>query len=150
MPDWVTHICFGYLIACLMNARVRPVILGSVLPDLSKLFMIFTHFLDHFKVLNFFLPFHTIFGSLLSGALISSFFKHWKETYLMIIIGLLSHFALDSLLYPFGNLNEFFYPLFTFETHGFIWSDSYLPAMVSIPIAGLVWLKRRFSSNTVF
>ncbi len=142
MPDWITHICAGYLVAVLLNIRVRPVILGSVLPDLSKLFM-FAHSYNNSAVINFFLPFHTIIGVLLSGALLSSFFKDWKDTYLLISVGFLSHLVLDSFLYPFGNINVYFYPFFTFETHGFIWSDSYFPALVTVPIAGLVWLKRR-------
>lgn len=142
MPDLFTHVCVAYIISIALNIKEPHhralVIAGAILPDIWKVYLVFSPFIGHYAAKNLFAPLHTVFGTLISTALFTSFFEKnlWKKFYLLLLLGASSHFLLDAFLWPYGwpsgEAIWFFWPLFTIEfQHGFIWPDSYLPAVVS-------------------
>lgn len=143
MPDWITHIAVAYLITLLFGIRrYRSLVLfGALIPDISKSFIPFLILgFDDGNLNNFFAPFHTVFGVLLTSALTSTFFKlQWRRACFLILIGAGSHLLLDILVWPYGSKIWSFWPLLTIQGEvGFIWPDSILPAVISSLICVIV------------
>lgn len=142
MPDWITHISVAYIIAILLNIKENRTILyiGAIIPDSFRLFFLVGPFTGFSIAMNFFAPLHTVIGVLLSGAFVISFFKGvaWRHAFKLVLLGAISHFALDALMHPFGTSIWAFYPFWISPTYsGIIWSDSYWPVIISV-IAGII------------
>jgi len=158
MPDLFTHICVAYLISLALNIKESHhrniIIAGSIFPDFWKIYMIFSPFIGYYTAKNFFAPLHMVLGVLISGALFISFFEksYWRKYYMLLMIGAGSHLLLDAFLYPYGWYGWpmgdgiwFLWPLLNIEfQHGFIWPESYLPAVVSGIIVCAVILLRKY------
>lgn len=142
MPDWITHISVAFLITLGIKENRSLVILGSVLPDAVK----FSFFLSFLSSFNPFVVFHTALGTLLFAALLSTFFDTaWKRGFSLILLGSASHLLLDSLHGPYGDYYWFLWPIWTGYTNfGFIWHDSYLPALFSSSAALAALVYKRF------
>ena len=141
MPDWIAHIAIGYLLALICNKEKELVVLGALLPDIFKIFIPFA-FLFGFgseSIINFFAPFHTVVGVLITAVLISTFFSSGLKVLPLLLLGATSHLLLDSLQYPFGYENWFLWPLYI-GVKGFIWPDSMLPALISSSFCLLIAL----------
>ncbi len=108
MPDWVTHILAGWISAKSTRLDVGLVILGSLIPDLAKLDMIFTWV--GLKHVHFFSFIHTPLVALLIGGCISLLFAS-KKAFLALSLGIFTHFLLDGLLMNFSGGIRFLYPL---------------------------------------
>lgn len=144
MPDWITHLCFAYIISTIIGIKENRslVYVGAVLPDICKLSILFGPFVGFTNADNFFFPLHTVLGVMLTGALISSLFRdlEWKRAYKLVLIGAFSHLFLDSLLHPFGKTFWFFYPFWMdYVNFGIIWADSYVPAIISVSAVIIIW-----------
>ena len=139
MPDWITHIAVAYSVAVLAGVKKRElVVLGALLPDIFKVFIPVGAFLGYgqaFFMGNYFAPFHTALGVILSSTLVSTFFSDHRKVLTLLLIGATTHLIMDSLLYPFGYENWFFWPLFSFKTNGIIWPDSFKVTLAAISTA---------------
>lgn len=115
MPDWISHILIGLIIAELFNVEKKSlVLLGSLLPDL----VVKVYLLSFFVPVNDTLIFVTslyhspIMGFVIPG-LITPLFKYdWKKTYLYLVVGFMFHLLADGLtggynsgilIYPFSH-----------------------------------------------
>ena len=143
MPDWITHIAVAYSVAVLARIKKRElVVLGTLLPDIFKIFIPVGAFLGYgqaFFMGNYFAPFHTVLGVILSSTLVSTFFSDHRRVLTLLLLGAVTHLVMDSLLYPFGYENWFFWPFLTFEAKGVIWPDSFLTPLAAV--TGAVALK---------
>jgi len=144
MPDWITHISVAYIIAVLLGIKINRSFLyiGAIIPDLFRLFFLMAPFTGFLTSMNFFAPLHTVTGVLLSGALVTSFFKgiEWKHAYGLVLLGAASHFVLDALMWPFGQKVWTFYPFWISPTYsGIVWPDSFVPAVISGTAGLIVW-----------
>ena len=130
MPDWITHIAIAYILCALLgiNKHRGIVLIGAVLPDLSKLMLLF----PDYKQL--FLPMHTFLGVIFTCAIVSTLLKpEFSKAYPLMLFGAVSHLILDSFLNPYGSYYWMLYPFWSGYTNiGFIWADSFIPALVSV------------------
>lgn len=139
MPDWITHIAVAYSLAVLLKVNQRElVVLGALLPDIFKIFLplgIVIGFGEDFFLGNYFAPFHTFLGVVLTTGLLSTFFNTPRMIMPLFLLGAFSHLAMDSLLYPYGYENWTFWPFFTFEAKGVLWPDSLLVPLTAVAVA---------------
>ncbi len=117
MPDLMTHLIIGLILAELFSIRKKSLILlGAIAPDiLSKIPLIFFYLGISLPIS--FIPFHTPFMWFLLSILIAPLFRYDKlKTILLINIGSMSHFLFDltmkhftvvgsRLFFPFSNIN---------------------------------------------
>ena len=132
MPDWVSHILLGLIIAEILNVDKKSlVVLGSILPDivlkaytLSILAPMPLTFLFWF-----FYPLHTIAGIILFSLLVSLLFKYnQKKTFLLIFIGALSHIFIDMATKPMEyNIQGMLFFPFSWKAYSFglFYSEQY-------------------------
>lgn len=114
MPDWITHILIGLIVAELFNIKKKSlVVLGSLLPDfISKIYLLSFFFPLNDKLLFVTTLYHSPIMGLVIPGIITLLFKYdWKQTYFYIMIGFMLHLFADSftggydggvLLYPFS------------------------------------------------
>ena len=117
MPDLLSHIIIGLILAELFNIRKKSlVVLGTILPDiLAKMQLVYLYL--PIPPLVSFVSFHTPIMLFLISIIISPLFKHDKfKTILFINLGTMSHFLSDltikhfavigtRIFYPFTNTN---------------------------------------------
>ena len=117
MPDWMSHLIIGLILADLFNIRKKSlVILGALTPDLlAKSYLIYLHLGMHSPFSLTLL--HAPFMIFLLSILIAPLFKYDKlKTILFFNIGAMSHFLADltmkhftvqgtRLFYPFTSKN---------------------------------------------
>lgn len=126
MPDLMSHLLIGLILAEFFNARKKSlVVLGALMPDLlAKPFLIYLH-LGIPQNLSF-TAFHTPIMAFLLSVVISPLFKFDAvRTVLYLNIGLMSHFFSDSSIRHFSGLGvQFFYP-FSIRGYslGLIWPE---------------------------
>jgi hypothetical protein len=137
--DWITHLCVAYIISCAFKFKqlyTFVFLIGAIMPDLSKLYLLGSLFVDPYTALNIFLPFHTVIGVVLISAFITTMVRTksivQKKLFIMLMSGGMLHLLLDLFLWPYGTYNIFLWPLWTGYVHtGFIWSDSIYPALIT-------------------
>jgi len=154
--DWVAHISFALILGFCYSIITKKEVsysllsLGSVLPDIFKLHYLLMYFVGEINAMNFFAPYHTIVGALLVSVAVSQLFDSpFKKTFLTLVAGVSTHFFLDVLLWPFGKVVYFFWPFYTFYmSFGLVWPDSYLPTIIFILGAVLIYLIYSFISHS--
>lgn len=137
MPDWISHILLGLIIAEILNARKKSlVVLGSVLPDIILKFYTISVIIpvDVNSFFWLFYPLHTIIGVIIFSFIITIFFKYdTKKTFLLLAIGAVSHILLDvttkSMVYNIQSLLLF---PFSWKAYNFglIYTEQYWIAMI--------------------
>lgn len=143
--DWIGHIGIAYLIALATGLRDRRrltvFVLGSILPDLYKLFYLLNLFMEEEAAFNAVLPLHMVGGVFLTSALAATLFQtDYRKNFALLLGGSLLHLFLDFLLWPWGKATFFFWP-FTVETgFGFLWPDSPYPALIIGPLCVAAYL----------
>jgi membrane-bound metal-dependent hydrolase YbcI (DUF457 family) len=157
MPDLLTHVLTGYILATVLSFRyewltpqyVTVAMLGALLPDLTKIKLI----VASGKVETLLgIPFdwyavHTLGGALVAvtiGALMTDR-ENRKYVFALLLLGALSHLFLDALLLKASGYSEM--PLWPFTarglpTPGFYLSSDRWPALVTGTIAVVVWYTR--------
>lgn len=140
MPDWITHILIGLIIAEIFNIKKKSlIVVGSILPDiLVKLELLSVLFpVDKYAITWLFNPLHTPLGIVLFSLLLVPLFNFDRyKTYFLLFIGWASHLLSDLinkhvllgqnlLLFPFSWKN--------FEI-GLIWPDEYYILLVPLAI----------------
>jgi hypothetical protein len=122
LPDWVTHLGTTYLAARASRVSpvgprggtIRPLLLGALLPDVTRFSVLLVDFLDWPAVPTFayFVPFHSLLiVALLAGAIALPFDRPWRAFWL-IEAGAAFHFLLDDLDGKIGCGSTTFYPFY--------------------------------------
>lgn len=137
MPDWMSHLIIGLILAEVFNIRKKSlVVLGTLAPDiLSKIQLIYFYFGISPPIS--FISFHTPLMWFLLSILIAPLFKYDRlKTILLINIGALSHFLSDLTIKHFGGSGtRLFFPFSNSNyTLNLIWPEQ----SVYILIASLV------------
>jgi hypothetical protein len=137
VPDWLTHFVAAFLLATVLGIKEKEiVILGGLLPDIFKIYIITSLFFDSSKILlikNFFAPLHTVIGVLLNAALVSTFFRDFEfKAFKLIMIGAVLHFLLDAILMlPYGKMVFELWPILIFDMEfGIFFDDSPIPLLI--------------------
>jgi len=113
MPDLLSHLIIGLILAELFNIRKKSlVVLGAIAPDIIAKIPLLYFYLGVNPPVSF-TPFHTPFMWLLLSILIAPLFKHDKlKTIIFINIGTMSHFLSDLTIKHFTDVGtRFFYPI---------------------------------------
>lgn len=117
MPDWITHILVAWTIGTILgfkfkqfnSANIALFIVGSLVPDIIKITMIFDYL--GIGLSKFFIPLHTPIGSLIIATIFSFFFKEQKVALFFLIGGMFTHYMLDLLLFDLNGGIYLLYPL---------------------------------------
>jgi hypothetical protein len=152
MPDWLTHSLVGWIAGKTIKLEISLVVIGSLIPDISKLHLVSAWLLQK-NTEAFFLPIHTPIGAVLIACVIALFFQDMKKALVPLGIGIATHFILDLFL-----LNVFGDPLlFPFSWDewqlAFIRSDDYTMTILAIFAAIVVYFsyfiyeKRKLKQN---
>lgn len=158
MPDWLTHILFAF-IACkasglvfkpLDRADIALVLIGALLPDLTKVRLAFE--LMSMDVKDLIEPLHTPAGSLLISVLISLFFFDSSRTFLLLASGAGTHFFLDVIEGMIGGGIRLLFPLnwtvYSIDLlPGEDWRVGVMLLAVIISWAMVQWIFRRITKN---
>lgn len=158
MTEILTHVLAGYILGTVLSFRidwldrrfVTVVMLGSVLPDLTKVSLIvpsatvqetlglpFSWFVLH-------TPFGTTITAGMTALLVESAYQ--KRVFALLLTGGATHFVLDSLLI---NPSQFSYvllwPLTTqlVPLPMYVLSSDRLPAILAILVATSIWIVQR-------
>ena len=138
MPDWLTHSLLGWIIGKTTKQDVALLVIGSLIPDLTKISMLLTWL--GFHNYHLFEPIHTPIVAFLIASIIALFFTDIKKAFLPLGIGVLTHFILDFfLVHVHGGMKL----LFPFSWDG--WqiylyrSDDYLITVIAVLAAVLVY-----------
>ena len=147
MPDWISHLLIAYIAINLLGIKNRKMVyIGALLPDVFKVFIPFSKIfgITSMTCLNFFAPFHTLFGVLLTGFFVSSFSVEWRRSYTLILLGAFLHMTADIFLYPWGSDMWSLYPLWIGDLGtGIFWSDSVLPLGILLSISSIFYLRNK-------
>jgi hypothetical protein len=97
MPDWLTHSLIGWITGKTTKIELSLVVIGSLIPDISKLYLGF-NWLLHKETQDVFLPIHTPFGAVLIACAIACCFPEIKKALIPLGVGVATHFVLDLML----------------------------------------------------
>ncbi|MFH1510362.1 MAG: metal-dependent hydrolase [Candidatus Woesearchaeota archaeon] len=142
MPDWLSHVLFA-LILCLVFGMKRKsfVLVGAIIPDLvgkwQNVMLLFNFDLSEAYKLLF--PFHTPLGSILVLGIIGLAVNR-ADVFSLGLLGVASHFFLDSLTYHtmFGQSLLFFpFSWRNFEI-GIVGIDGWYYVLIALSVTYLV------------
>lgn len=147
MPDWLSHILIGLIVAELLNIEKKSlIVLGSLLPD----FIVKVYLLSFFLSVNDTLLFvsnlyHSpIMGLIIPGLLVPFFRYDWKKTYICIMLGFMLHLLADSFTGGYGS-GILLYPFYNgFYSFNIFWANQYWIILIGSIIA---YLTIRFIKN---
>lgn len=118
MPDWITHVLVAWSLGTILGFKFKQfnqpntaiVMLGALIPDIYKVTLLLQQFGIYME--SFLSPVHLPAGSILIAAILSLFFDKSRSIFLFLIFGIITHYALDilifsggmELLYPFSSI----------------------------------------------
>lgn len=154
MPDWVVHVAVAWTLCRVLRfkySQFNPgntalVMVGSIFPDALKISILFEllglDWWDYLYVL------HLPVGTFLLAGIFALFFQEKKTAFLFLSLGILTHYALDLLLFQLGNGIYLFYPV---SWMGFsanlVPNDDYYITIVALMVALLVYLMSKWIEN---
>ncbi len=146
MPDWLAHVLFAYVLCKVLGFKFKTfrrgeyvaiVMLGSLVPDVVKIGMLFDLF--NIWIWDCIEPLHTPAGSLLVSALISLLFRD-SIVFPLLVLGFATHYFLDFLM---GHVSGGMLLLFPFSWNeyqlGLIHCDEYRVALIMSVLAILMY-----------
>ncbi len=146
MPDWLTHTIAGWITGKTAKIDVSLVIIGSLIPDLVKIELVFNAL--KINTHAFFAPLHTPAGSLLVAGSIAFLFPKVREAFLFLSVGIATHFILDFFLLHTSGGIKLLFPLSwnEWQIHA-IRSDNYWVTIFAVGIALAFYFvtKQKFS-----
>jgi hypothetical protein len=109
MPDWLTHTLAGWITGKTIKMDVSLIVAGSLVPDLRYINL---GFMELFNVdLHTFLDvLHTPIGAFLIGGIFALFFKDIKKAFMLVAIGITTHYILDFFLVHASGGIRFLFP----------------------------------------
>jgi len=132
MPDWLTHTLIGWITGKTTKLDVSLVVIGALIPDISKLSMLFDWVLSR-GLTNFLNPIHTPVGAFLIVCVIALFFEDTKKVFLYLGVGVMTHFIFDIFLLNVSGGTLLLFPFSWDEWQlGFIRSDDYTMTIFAI------------------
>jgi hypothetical protein len=138
MADWLTHTLIGWITGKTTKQDIALVVIGALIPDLTKLTLLFTWLgvYDH----QFFDPLHLPIGAFLMAGIIAVFFQDIRKAFLALSIGVTTHFILDFFLVHTHGGIKLLFPL-SWEGWQIYWyrSDDYWVTIVALVAASLVY-----------
>ena len=139
MPDWTTHVIAGWITGKATKMNVALVVIGSLLPDLVKIQLIFIKL--KVNTHGFFDPLHTPVGTLLVALLIATLFPAVKKAFLFLVAGAATHYFLDFFLEHVTGGMKLLFP-FSWEEYQIhlIPSDNYWVTVVALIIGTIFYL----------
>lgn len=155
MPDWLTHILvvwslctvFGFRYKEFTSGNTALAMLGALLPDAVKI-AIPLQFLTGYDLSVLFTTLHTPLGSSLLAAMLGLLFKDKKSAFLFLLLGILTHFALDLLMSYYSGGIYLLYPLsWTQWQIGVISTVDYKISLLAIVISIYVYLVARIRNS---
>lgn len=141
MPDWVGHLFVGAATGkALRLHNLRLILLGALLPDLAAIPGTLADFnwlpVDTYRLIFVLLPFSTPFAAVCLSAAIAVWFSRPGPACLLILLGALTHLALD--VFQVGNVQLFLYPfgfkLFNWPIHNYGENGDLLISLAAIAI----------------
>lgn len=155
MPDWITHILVAWTLCTILGfkykqfnpANTAVCMVGALIPDTFKIVIPLGFMSIHAE--NLLMPFHLPIGSFIIASIFTLFFKERKLILSFLVLGVLTHYALDLLL---TNLNGGMALLFPFSWSTWqldiIPDDDFHITILAIGLALIVysvslWQKRR-------
>lgn len=118
MPNLLVHLAVGFVIAKIFNLERKSILLfGSFLPDIKAFFYPVIILISGLADANaFILPISSPIGSFLLALFFSSLSQReeFVRVFSMLMIGAMSHLALDMLMYPCYGI-EHYLPLYPFS-----------------------------------
>lgn len=143
MPDWITHLGIAYFIARMLIIKdIRLVLLGSILPDVSRINLLLIDVLkfDPIDTYTYFEPFHTPFVIFFICILISLFNQNPKKCFQLIFFGAITHFILDAAQTNIGYGEMLFYPFSFYQiSFNLFWHEN-LAGMTLTLLSGIILL----------
>ena len=156
MPDVLTHLLIGTSIALLVKrndnrAEQMMIILGAILIDIERPF---TWLLEgtQFEWLSLGSAFHSILGALVLSYFAAACFLiediDFRNRFLLILLGCVSHLLLDMVMYPWAEHGLFLlYPLKIAFSFHLVWPDFWLFPVYSCIFFLVVLFIRYFRSQ---
>lgn len=144
MPDVLTHLLVGASVALLVRrddnrAEQVMVILGAVIIDIERpvTWILSRIGLDWIGLTS---TFHSILGAIVLSYFAAACFliknTPFKNRFMLILLGCVSHLLLDATMYPWAELGvPFFYPLKLNLSFHLFWPD-----FLWYPLVGLAFL----------
>ncbi len=150
MPEWLTHVIIGLLLAEVFSVRKKSIVLlGAILPDilvkltLIKLFIPIPNI--DYSVLG---ALHVPFVFFLFTLLIAPLFRYnYVQTVLWLNLGAVSHFLSDALLrHVTGGGVRLLYPLsLDYYTLSLFWPEqSYLLGILALVLYGMIIILKKY------
>jgi len=138
MADWFTHTLIGWITGKTIKQDIALVVIGSLLPDLVKINLLFTALqMESYQVFE---PLHTPVGAFLVTGIIALTFKDAKKAFLPLGIGVTTHFILDFFLVHVHGGMKLLFPLSWDEWQIYlIRSDDYWMTIIAVLVALLVY-----------
>jgi len=136
MPDWISHMLIGLILAKMFNLKRKSlVVLGALLPDFIIKISTLGFFVDMPLSLYWFLvPGHLPIGLILITIFITPFFlTRFKATFTLITIGWMSHVLADLSTRFFMNNPQgmLLFPLsWRMFSYQLIWPEEYYIAII--------------------
>lgn len=165
MPDLVTHVLVGFVLATVLSwydgrvtaPFVTVAMAGAIAPDLNRIALLLPEVVvtTMFEIPWSWTPFHRAGGTLLVVAVTAALVgpDHRRLAFAVLAVGAASHYALDVLLYrPSGLTRPLLWPFLDrrFAVDGFLVSTDRWPAAVASLLAFVVWLfDRRFDPAAI-
>jgi len=153
MPDLMSHLVIGLILAEIFNIRKKSLVaLGAIMPDLIAKIDLLVFHLNAGIPLSF-VHFHTPVMGFLAAIFLARFFRYSQvKASLFIILGVMSHLAADLAIKHFSGSGGV-YLLFPFSVKpyslGLIWPEqSFYTLILSVLVYAFVKIvKRNYSKS---
>lgn len=154
MPDWVTHIAAAWILCRVLRFRYKSfdtentvlVMAGALIPDLVKFAILSQAF--GWNIWNAIQPVHLPVGSFIIAGVASLLFHDRKTAFLMLGLGVSTHYILDLTLKNVGTGIYLLYPFYWGSWQlGWTTSEDYHVTIAVVILALIVYLVSRFLEN---
>ena len=140
MPDWLTHTIVGWISGKIIRMEVGLIVIGTLIPDIRYLNLAFLRFFS-VNLSTYLDVFHTPIGALLIAGLFALFFKDIKKTFIILSIGITTHFLLDFFLVHVSGGIKLLFPFSWGEWQLYlIRSEDYIMTLIAVIAAILVYM----------
>lgn len=109
MADWLTHSLVGWIMGKPFRSGFVFVVIGSLIPDLVKIYLAFTWL--GLNSYGMFEPLHTPLGACLVAGILALAFPKPRTTIMFLGFGITTHFILDFFLVHADGGIRLFFPL---------------------------------------